>query len=299
MDQELRDALLAAKAGDEGRARLMLAEYLRREPESVAAWVLLSRLAPSNVQRAAFLRKVLELDPNHAYARQTLEQLGQAPAPIVSPAVSSPPPAAGSTKPAGAQESDVQEPVAPFDFDLEDEPFFQQEPEPGAAQDQEEDASYEQEPVAAVLPDDDASVDEDLWPASDFSEALDAEAGDDSIPSWVDVDQTMMDAQRGLSEHQEQEEELPEWLLDDDATEWLDDETEDRQAESGRVLTAAEEAVAADREAQLAAAMADPAPRVVADDAEASGTNWTLFVLVSVALIVFLVLVYVVLTNFL
>ncbi|HSM55619.1 MAG TPA: hypothetical protein VK879_05625 [Candidatus Sulfomarinibacteraceae bacterium] len=76
MKEQLQEALLAVKAGEEERARVLLAELLREDPDNVPAWTLLSKLADSDVQKAAFLRKVLALEPGHAYAQQELSRMG-------------------------------------------------------------------------------------------------------------------------------------------------------------------------------------------------------------------------------
>ena len=75
MTEELQAAMAAIKAEDVEGAKLMLARLLQEEPDNVAAWVLLSKLAETKVQKAAFLRKILAIEPDHAYARQELAAL--------------------------------------------------------------------------------------------------------------------------------------------------------------------------------------------------------------------------------
>lgn len=309
MDQELRDALLAARDGDEPRARLILAEYLRRDPDNVAAWVLLSKLAPSNGQKAAFLRKVLDLDPSHAYAREALQQLGQAPAPVVAdhmePAaaqIDEPAPQTG--EPAYSEAEEIEEPIAPFDFDLE-EPTVQTS---AYAEDTFLETDYEEpippetglDPIEQdqfdAMPEDMNAMDEDLWHVSEMPEEVAAQEGDEEIPSWVDVDAPMFEAS---DVDEAPDEDLPEWLLEEGAAEWLDEEAEARQAQREQTLSAAEEADASTREAKLSAAMSKQQPRLVTDVEEEGGLNWMLMALIIVAIITFLALVYVILTTFL
>ena len=84
MREKLQEALLAAKGGEEEKARLLLAQYLREEPDYVPGWVLLSKLATSDVQKVAFLRKVLSLDPDHKYALEEMGRLTGATPPEIS-----------------------------------------------------------------------------------------------------------------------------------------------------------------------------------------------------------------------
>lgn len=100
MNQQLREALEAIKRGDEEEARAILAELLRDEPENVPAWVLLSKLATSQVQKVAFLRRVLSLDPSHSYAREQLAASGAAQPQIPQPGEAAAPPIVGPGEPA-------------------------------------------------------------------------------------------------------------------------------------------------------------------------------------------------------
>lgn len=68
MREQLQQALVAVKNGQEEQARSILAQLLKEQPNNVAGWILLSKLAQTDVQKAAFLRKVLELDPENEYA---------------------------------------------------------------------------------------------------------------------------------------------------------------------------------------------------------------------------------------
>lgn len=86
MKEQLQEALLAVKAGEEERARIILAELLREDADNVPAWILLSKLSTSDVQKAAFLRKVLALEPGHAYAQEELSRMGALSPPQAQPA---------------------------------------------------------------------------------------------------------------------------------------------------------------------------------------------------------------------
>lgn len=92
MKQQLREALEAVKEGNEEEARVILAEFLRDDPDNVPAWVLMSKLATSQGQKVAFLRKILSLDPEHTYAREQLAASGAAQPQIAQPDAEAPPP---------------------------------------------------------------------------------------------------------------------------------------------------------------------------------------------------------------
>lgn len=68
----LHDAYTLIQSGKYEEAQTMLDTILRDEPSNVGAWYLASYLAESVEDRMARLRRVLELDPNHAHAREAL-----------------------------------------------------------------------------------------------------------------------------------------------------------------------------------------------------------------------------------
>lgn len=263
MNEVLRDALEAAKSGNPDKARVMLAEHLRREPDNVPAWVLLSKLAKSPVQKAAFLRKVLDIDPDHAYARQALEELGQAPAPVVN--ADAGPPAEKMPEEEPSEQPAAQEPV----------------PEP-------------------ILPEEHAEVEEtvepleDEWPVSEGAGDYDEQATAETVPPWMSADETMIEsepvesaAEPAVSEPaQVEEEEYPEWLRD---------EEEDATPRVVQETTGAEEAAASEKAARLSQAMAQQSPAVVEPEAE-SDRGWLVPLLIAVAVVVFLLLVYAIYT---
>lgn len=256
MNDVLRDALVAARSGNQEKARVMLAEYLRGDPDNVPAWVLLSKLAKSPIQKAAFLRKILDIDPHHAYARQALEELGQAPAPVVK---SEPEP--------DADEGVAGEPAA-------------QEAAPELVP--QEEYAEEEETVEPL---------EDEWPVSDDPADYEAQAAGETIPPWMPAGETMVEsepperaAQPAAAEPVEEDEEgdLPEWLRDEDA---------DVTPHVVQATTDAEEAAASEKAARLSEAMAQQSPAVVESEAETE-RGWLLPLLIVVAAVVFLLLVY-------
>lgn len=121
MKQQLREALEAVKQGNEEKARILLAEFLRDEPDNVPAWVLMSKLATSQGQKVAFLRKILSLDPEHTYAREQLAASGAAQPQIAQPEAEAPPPFVDAGEAAEAAD-DLE--------DAEDIPQIAEEPEP-------------------------------------------------------------------------------------------------------------------------------------------------------------------------
>lgn len=317
MNEELREALGAVKQGRREKARLILAEYLRRDPQNVPAWVLLSKLAATQVQKAAFLRKILELDPEHAYARQTLAEMSRdQPAAGAVDAPSETGPAAEDTafqeddleaekisaemvadtgmvaeapaEEGGDEEIFDQNPFEPFDFD--EEVPFDVEPSLDEVDDEEDsdwltddrfpDDAFEEEPdwlAAEVFEDEPAGAPEGLAGAGDtFIEAPPAQ----TLPETV---------------VEEDDEELPAWLRSDE-DDWLLDE--DVDVEHAVKVPDVDDAAASEKAARLSAAMAAesaaPAPTAQAD--EGSGRGWLLPVLLILAAVIFLVLVYAVVT---
>lgn len=266
MNEVLHDALVAARSGNQEKARVMLAEYLRGDPDNVPAWVLLSKLAASPVQKAAFLRKILDIDPDHAYAQQALQEIGHAPAPVVN---------AGDEPEAAEQAPDdsVAEELAP------------QQPDPEI--DFEEGPAEIEETVEPL---------EDDWPVSEDSSDDESQTVADTIPAWIHSEETMIEsatrqdaAQPDATDAaQEDEEDLPEWLREDDAP---------GAVQGTQATTEAEEAAASEKADRISAAMAQQAPAVIEPETE-SDRGWLLPLLIVVAAVVFLLLVYAVLIYF-
>lgn len=163
MKQQLREALEAVKQGDEEKARVLLAEFLRDEPDNVPAWVLMSKLATSQGQKAAFLRKILSLDPQHTYAREQLAASGAAQPQIAQPEAEAPPPL--------VEASEVAEAVDDLE-DAESIPQFAEEPESPAEFAPEEftpemEDAEEEEALAEESADIFSEEEEDLLPAAE------------------------------------------------------------------------------------------------------------------------------------
>jgi hypothetical protein len=71
----LTRGITAAKAGDRATARRLLTQAVRRDPESVAAWLWLSSVLDTPQGRAFCLRRVLTLDPDNPAAKRGLSAL--------------------------------------------------------------------------------------------------------------------------------------------------------------------------------------------------------------------------------
>lgn len=71
----LREANAAARAGDRSEAERLYRRAIECAPESVEAWLGLGAVLPEPEQKAACFRRVLELDPQNADARASLERL--------------------------------------------------------------------------------------------------------------------------------------------------------------------------------------------------------------------------------
>lgn len=371
MNEELREALEAVNAGQPDKARVILAEYLRDDPGNIPAWVLLSKLATTESQKSAFLRKIIDLDPQHAYAREAMAELGGAEPPTtIGEEVSDLEPVSEEV---ALQDADVDvafegalaEEEAPSELASLGEPFSQESVE---TLDFEEEVPAtvddEARAVDAVAPDFTSSEtfvedepDEDLvdWLSSDSPDIgeeeddadwLDfddlepfdeegAEEGEldwadfieneevetfeedvsmssDALPSWVDTgesEDTLFEAPAAQSPAQTdpvEEDDLPAWLRGDDG-DWLVEEDVDTEfaallgeANDAMVSSSAEDSSGsemAEKEARISAAMSQEAPQPTDLDVESSsGRGWLLGLLIVVAAVVFLLLVYAVLT---
>lgn len=82
MNQKLQQAIAATRAGQKREAQVLLTQVLQEEPEEVQAWYLLGLLVESPHKQRAYLGKVLALDPNHEKARRHLARLDTAAPPI-------------------------------------------------------------------------------------------------------------------------------------------------------------------------------------------------------------------------
>jgi tetratricopeptide (TPR) repeat protein len=75
-DQSLFDqALAAARRKDYAKARNFLIELLRQNPKHLDGWLLAGHVVEKRADAINCYQRVLELDPNHAYAMQELSKL--------------------------------------------------------------------------------------------------------------------------------------------------------------------------------------------------------------------------------
>lgn len=282
MKQQLQEALLAAKNGREEDARVLLAQFLRDEPESVAAWVLLSKLATSGAQKAAFLRKVLELEPDHAYARRALASLEADSRPEAEAAPE------GGTLPEddGSEEWDWDDDVGVTAPETMAEPSGGHEEEgtePDLFSFEEEDLAEEE--LAAALEESDA---ERTLPDADTSPDFEEQMRGDTLPPWLPEDEIDLPEATPGTVEEDQEDALPEWLAEEAQEEWPDPQDE---AQASWSLSEEEEARrAAEQEAELAQAMEDP------PQPSEPRNPWRTVALLAVAILIFLLLAYAVLS---
>lgn len=75
MTATLQEAIAAVRDNDTERAQLLAAEVIQGNPDDANAWYLLSQLVDSDARRAAYLSKVLTLDPDHERARAEFDTL--------------------------------------------------------------------------------------------------------------------------------------------------------------------------------------------------------------------------------
>lgn len=75
MDNQLKEAITLARAGEREAAQRELTTFLEEKPEEAQGWYLLSLLVDSPQKQAAYLSKTLDINPNHAKAKEQLEVL--------------------------------------------------------------------------------------------------------------------------------------------------------------------------------------------------------------------------------
>lgn len=366
MNEALREALEAVNGGQPGKARVILAEYLRDDPGNIPAWVLLSKLATTESQKSAFLRKIIDLDPQHAYARQALAEMRAVELPAageeevsdlepvsvevaVQDAVADVPfEAAQAEQEATAKAPPAGEPLSQdsletFDFedeapatvDVEAQAMDEMEPDfssletfAGDEPDEdlvdwlssdspevvEEDSDSDWLDFDDLEPFDEEAAEEGELDWADFLEEEDVETFEEDVsmsgdvpPSWVDTgesDDTLFEAPAAQpaaqTEPAEEEDDLPAWLRGDDA-DWLVDEDVDTEFASLRGeaddATVSADAEVSEKAARISAAMSQEGPQPADADVEpSSGRGWLLGLLIVVAAVVFLLIVYAVLT---
>ncbi len=92
-DALLQRGIAAARAKDFETARNLLAKYVKTNPNSEQAWLVLGHCVVTNEQRVFCFNKVLQLNPNNALARKRLQNILL----VDTPSPASPSPAAITT----------------------------------------------------------------------------------------------------------------------------------------------------------------------------------------------------------
>lgn len=75
MEDKMRLAMAAARAGQKKEAQFLLTEVLKDNPRETNAWFLLSHLVDSEEKQITYLEKVIALDPGHQKATDRLAEL--------------------------------------------------------------------------------------------------------------------------------------------------------------------------------------------------------------------------------
>lgn len=78
-DRQIQEAVAALQSGWQDRARTVLEEVVRAQPDSEQAWYWLSRAVGAEEERRFCLLQVLRLNRRNALARRELEALGEGP----------------------------------------------------------------------------------------------------------------------------------------------------------------------------------------------------------------------------
>src|SRR5512136_1787133 len=75
MSELTEQGIAALKAGRTAEAYHLLMEAVTLDPRDATAWLWLADASDEDDERADCLRCVLDIDPDHAYARASLDQL--------------------------------------------------------------------------------------------------------------------------------------------------------------------------------------------------------------------------------
>ena len=75
VDELIQQALTQAKAGNKSEAKKILTQVVKQEPENVRAWYFLSQVVEDREQAIYCLKKILELNPDNAQAKERLSKL--------------------------------------------------------------------------------------------------------------------------------------------------------------------------------------------------------------------------------
>jgi hypothetical protein len=307
MKEQLQQALAAVKAGDEAQARVHLAQLLQEDPDNVAGWVLLSKLSANTMQKITCLRKVLDVDPDHAYARRELSRLEAAP-PGVSgssgeadgggEAEAPAEPAEEETVPeVSAETPAVEDMGAETEQDIVTGTAGEVAEETPAAGEEAEEVEEVEEP----LPD-------PFVPISDSPFDYEAQAEGDTLPPWMEDDEAAQESLLAAETPAVADEdvvpmpEVPDWVMEEPDEDWLGLE-EELEMELQRAAEAeAREAEAPGAEGEVAREEEAEAPlsaSALAEPAAAAGERSQLLAgLALAAAVVFLILVYLFITLF-
>lgn len=75
MNPKLQQAIAAVRSGQKKEAQFLLTQVLKEDPDESQAWFLLSQIVDSEQKRLVYLRKTVDLNPDHELAAQRLAQL--------------------------------------------------------------------------------------------------------------------------------------------------------------------------------------------------------------------------------
>ena len=239
MKEQLQQALMAVKEGHEEQARSILAQLLKEDPENVAGWVLLSKLAQTEVQKVAFLRKVLALDPDNEYAVSEMAALEADVVEPSEPMVAEPEATVAEAEPAAAPEPKAVE------AELEQAPEAALPPPP-------EEMAGEETPVAAPeteLPARQAEEAQETqlterpeqMPVSEEPLDYEAQADADTLPPWLADEEAVEEPAAPETERVEEElpppAELPDWLEEEPEEAWAGEQIAEDEAATEPVDT--------------------------------------------------------------
>ena len=111
-DELLQQGIAAARAGQQDLARQLLAQAIKANPNSEAAWIWMSSVVATNEQRIHCLRQVLVINPANELAQRGLKALGGAAQPPAARPYE-PAPAPVAPAPDAAPQPPVQAPPRP------------------------------------------------------------------------------------------------------------------------------------------------------------------------------------------
>lgn len=175
MNEKLQQAISAARNGQKTEAQLLLTEVLQDDPNETQAWFLLSTLVDSKQKKAAYLGKVLTLEPNHEMAHAMLDRLQEE--------VELAPEAEMEVEPEGLFDESVVEAAAEFDE-------FAGEAEPTPVVVSANTADFLAQEKGDTLPDwlieeDGLEFTAEQEPVLEAEDAEDKAADESEIPDWL------------------------------------------------------------------------------------------------------------------